>query len=218
MVRRILSIALGAALLWAAPAAAHIQVSPTTAAPDDAVRFELLVPNESDAATVEVSLQIPKGVLPFSFEETPGWKRTTEKGSDGAIAVVKWTGDLGPETFARFSFLAATPPSEGELAWKALQKYDDGTTVRWIGTPDSEEPAAVTKITKSAPLQNAGGETAADSGASPAPAATATTPQGSGDAAATEDDGGRDPLTLGLAIAALALAVAALVAARRRDR
>ena len=48
--------------------------------PGDPVRFELLIPGETDAHTTEVSLQIPKGVLPFSFEDQPGWKRTVEHG------------------------------------------------------------------------------------------------------------------------------------------
>ena len=62
-------LALAMLMSCASVAQAHIQVTPTTAAPGDAVQFVLLVPNERDQATVDVSLQIPKDVLPFSFSE-----------------------------------------------------------------------------------------------------------------------------------------------------
>ncbi|MET0770714.1 MAG: DUF1775 domain-containing protein, partial [Solirubrobacteraceae bacterium] len=78
-----IALAAAAVLAAVAPAQAHVQVTPTEAAPGDPVVFEVLVPGETDAHTTEVSLQIPKDVLPFSFEEVPGWKRTVEQGDDG---------------------------------------------------------------------------------------------------------------------------------------
>jgi hypothetical protein len=44
--RRVFVAAVARALLAAGPAQAHIQVSPTQAAPGDPVLFQLLVPNE----------------------------------------------------------------------------------------------------------------------------------------------------------------------------
>ena len=61
------------------PASAHVEVVPTTAAPDDAVLFEVRVPNERDQSTVKVELQVPPNVIPFSYEDTPGWTRTLTK-------------------------------------------------------------------------------------------------------------------------------------------
>jgi uncharacterized protein YcnI len=59
------------------------------------VRFEFLVPNErDDESTVEVSLQIPKDVHAFSFDDPPGWRRTLDKASDGRVEVVRWRGRL----------------------------------------------------------------------------------------------------------------------------
>ena len=198
----------------AAPAQAHVQVTPSLAAPGDPVQFELLVPGESDAHTTEVSLQIPKGVLPFSYEDQPGWKRTVEPAADGSAGVVRWHGRLATDGFVRFAFLAATPEREGELAWKAVQRYDDGAESAWIGPPDSENPAAVTTISASAPRRNAGGEGEDDEAGGAPAAAPSARPE---PAAATGGDGG-DGGTLGIALggAGLALGAAALVVALRR--
>jgi uncharacterized protein YcnI len=202
------------ALLIAAPARAHVQVTPTEAAPGDPVRFELLVPGETDAHTTEVALQVPKGVLPFSFEDQPGWKRTMEQAGDGSIGVIRWRGRLATDGFVRFAFLAATPEQEGELVWKAVQRYDDGEEAAWIGEPDSDNPAAVTTVTASAPRQNAGGEgtegaTGGDEApAEPTPAAAPT----------TEESGTSGTLGLVFGAAGLVLGAAALAIALLRRR
>lgn len=211
--RRIaLLVALGSAVL-AAPAGAHVQVTPTSAAPGDPVRFEVLIPGETEAHTTEVALQVPKGVLPFSFEDQPGWKRTLEQADDGSVGVVRWRGRLAADGFVRFSFLAATPEEEGKLVWKAVQKYDDGEEAAWIGPPDSDNPAPVTAVSASAPRQNAGGE-GAEAEAAPGAAPVAVT------APANEADGGTSG-TLGLVFGAAGLllgAAALAVALRRRPR
>ena len=80
----------------AAPAGAHVQISPTRAAPDDSVLFELLVPNERPQATTQVQVKVPAGVLVYSFEETPGWRRTEAKAADGSVGVITWPGDEYP--------------------------------------------------------------------------------------------------------------------------
>ncbi len=221
MIRRPLiafaAAALAAAVL-AAPAAAHIQVRPTAVAPGDPVLFQVLVPGERDAHTVKVSLQIPEDVLPFSWEASPGWTRTTKLKPDGSIDVVTWTGKLEEDGFARFAFLASTPEEEGEIVWKALQYYDDDHESAWIGAPASENPAPVTRVSNSVPRENAGGESgeaqtpaAATATASPQPAATAA-------ASTPADTGGDSPIALLVAIAALALALAALLLALRSRR
>jgi uncharacterized protein YcnI len=210
VIRRALLATVALALLPAAPASAHIQVRPGLAAPGDPVLFQVIVPNEKDAHTTEVVLQIPKDVLPFSFQDPAGWERTNKLGSDGSVETVTWKGELAEDGFAEFQFLASTPEQEGEIVWKALQAYDDGSTARWIGEPDSDNPAAVTKVTKSAARQNAGGEGADAAAATPAPENTARP----ADIAPPVEDGD-SPLPLILSIAALAVAAAALVKAFR---
>jgi uncharacterized protein YcnI len=199
---------------WAAligPAKAHVQVNPTVAAPGDSVKFVFLVPNERSESTVAVSLQIPKDVLPFSFDDPPGWRRTLDKASDGSIEVVRWRGRLRRDGFTEFAFLASTPERAGPIAWKSIQTYDDGKETAWIGPPESEEPAAVTNVSADAPRQNAGGEgdSATPAGASGAPAQTSTADSSSGDS---------NTLPILLGAGGLALGAVALFAALRGRR
>lgn len=196
--RSLIRAAVGAVVgvaLAAAPATAHVQVRPAEAAPGDPVLWTVLVPNEQDVATTRVELAIPDGVLPFAYEPLPGWTRRVTKNPDQSTRSVVWTGRLEPEEVLSAQFLATTPDAEGPISWKAIQTYADGKKVRWIGGPDTEEPAAVTQITASAPRENAGGEAAA---AEATPADAAEQEQ--------EDEGGD-----GLAIAALAVGLLALV-------
>ena len=208
--KRVLISALATLAVVVPPAQAHVQVTPTTAAPGDPVKFEFLVPNERDESTVEVSLQIPKDVLPFSFNDPPGWRRTLENASDGSIEVVRWRGRLRSDGFTQFAFLASTPEREGPIGWKSIQRYEDGKETAWIGPPDSEEPAAITQVRAGAPRQNAGGEGAGAGDATPEAAATPTSGDGDGD--------NRDPLAIALGAGGLLLGATALFVALRRRR
>lgn len=197
-----------AAAVTAAPAAAHVQVRPAEAAPGDPVLWTVLVPNERDVATTRVELAIPEGVLPFSYEPLPGWTRRVTKNPDQSTRSVVWSGRLQPEEVLSTQFLATTPEAEGPISWKAIQTYADGEKVRWIGGPDTDEPASVTQISASAPRENAGGEGGANPAAAPAAAAD--------DAG---ESGGSDTLAIvALVVGGLGLmaGVAALVVARRR--
>jgi uncharacterized protein YcnI len=208
----------------APPAAGHVQVRPNTAAPDDAVLFEVLVPNERENRTVELELAIPAGVLPFSYEDTPGWRRELRLNPNQSIRSIVWRGRLQTDGYVRFGFLASTPPREGEIAWKAVQTYDDGTKVRWIEPPDGEQPAAVTMVSERFPRQDAGGEAPgeASSGQSQTPAQpeAETEPEAAMETAqaATDDSDGSDTTARWLAAGALAAALASLALTFLRRR
>jgi uncharacterized protein YcnI len=216
-----------ATLGWTGTAAAHVQLQPSVVAPEDPVEFTVLVPSERPAHTTKVDLKLPPGVLPFAYGETPGWKRRLVEADDGAIERVVWTGKLAKDGYARFTFLAGTPEKPTTLTWKALQTYDDGTVARWIGTPESESPAPVTKVVAGAPRQNAGGEGGGDAGGGagdgagggggPSAGAGAAAPATS--VAASSDGDGTDGLARGLGIAAVVLGLVGVgLAARRRTR
>jgi uncharacterized protein YcnI len=214
-VRLLLAIAAAFAVL-AAPASAHVQVRPALAAPGDPVLFEVIVPGESDAKTVEVTLQVPKDVIPFSFNDPPGWERENREASDGSLEAIVWRGEQPSDGFSRFGFLASTPEKEGEIVWKALQRYDDGEIARWIGAPDSDNPAPVTTISASAPRQNAGGEggeAATEGEAAATPEATAAAPSS---APAPEDDDSPLPLILGIVAVVISLVALALALRPRK--
>ena len=164
--RTVVAAVAAALLLGGGTAAyAHIQVTPAVVAPLDAVKFSIIVPGESEAQTTKIELQLPPNLLPFAWEDVPGWKREIVPGDDPlSLGTVVWTGELATDGFVEFSFLAGTPEEPGEMSWKAIQTYSDGTAVRWVGPPGSEEPAAVTVVDADAPLQNAGGESLAGGG------------------------------------------------------
>jgi uncharacterized protein YcnI len=216
VIRRLLLVATLAAGAFPAAAQAHIQVTPSTVAPGDAVKFTVLVPGERDSETVKVELQMPKGLLPFSYEDPAGWKRELVKAGDGSVERVVWTGAAPSDGFTEFAFLAGTPEQAGELQFKALQTYADGTVVRWIGAPGSENPAAVVKMRAGAAKQNAGGESG--EGDAPAATATAVNPIATEVTLTAKDDGGSsNTLPIVLGAAGLMLGLIALIVALRRN-
>ena len=215
----VVAITITSLLALAATANAHIQVTPSEVAPGDPVLFTVLVPGERDVSTTEVEVQVPKDVLPFSYGDSPGWKRELVKGPDGSVASIKWTGKAAPDGFAEFTFLASTPETEGPLAWKALQTYESGDVVRWIGEPGTELPAAVVTVSADAPRQNAGGEGEGEGGGAEAATPIKAVSGDAGDGAAAEDESdGDNKLALALSIAALLFAFGAFVAAVRTHR
>jgi periplasmic copper chaperone A len=142
-----------------APAVAHVTVQPEEAVVGTFSRFVVRVPNErDDASTTAVQVQLPP--LAFvSFEDAPGWERTVEMTTldeplevlgeqvTEVVGTVTWQGGaIGPGEFAEFGFSARMPDEPGALEFPAVQTYDSGEVVRWIGPPDSEEPAALVDV------------------------------------------------------------------------
>jgi uncharacterized protein YcnI len=201
---------------WTGTAAAHVQVRPSVVAPNDPVEFTVVVPSERSAHTTKVDLKLPAGVIPFAYGDTPGWKRRLITASNGAVERVVWTGRLAKDGYARFTFLAGTPEKPTTLTWKALQTYDDGTVARWIGSPDAESPAPVTKVLANAPRQNAGGEGGEASEAGTTEATTSAPVAAAAPATAAADD--TDWVARGLGIAAVLVALAGTAFAVRAAR
>jgi uncharacterized protein YcnI len=199
--RRIFLAAVAAALALPATASAHVTLQPDSAPAGGFTRLDVRVPNErDDSGTVKVDVQFPEGFEFASYEPRAGW-RTTVRRSGDRVTRITWSGGvIEPGQFVDFGLSLRMPEGEAgdKLTFKALQTYDDGEVVRWIGPEDAEEPAPVVTLTAAD-----AGDTAAshDAGAAgePAPAENASAP-------AEADDGGGD----GLAIAALVVAIAAL--------
>jgi periplasmic copper chaperone A len=231
---RVLAAIVATATL-AAPAAAsaHVTLQPNTAPADGFARLDVRVPNErDDAGTVKVDLQLPPGFAFVSYEPRPGWKVTTKRvkldepievegglSVDEGIGQITWTGEgdegvIAPGQFVDFGLSLRMPKGEAgdKLTFKALQTYDDGDVVRWIGPEDGEEPAPVVTLTGAA---SGGGHGAPgsdpDTSVSSDDAAGAREPAPAENASAevaTAESG-----TDGLTVAALVVAVLALIAA-----
>ena len=213
-----------AALALAPAAAAHVTLQPPEAPAGGFTRLDVRVPNERDnASTTKVVVQMPPGFLSVSTEPVPGWDiELTMRQLDEPVEQfgeqvneevgrITFTADgeasaIKPGQFQDFGLSLAVPEGRpgSMLTFKALQTYSNGEVVRWIGPPDSEEPAPQVELTP-------GEEEEAAAPAAEQPAAPA----------ATEEDDDSN----GLAIAALivgglglATGVAALFLSRRRTR
>ena len=169
MMKTKLIFALFGVLALAAPAgaSAHVTLQPSEAAAGDFTVLDVRVPNESDdAATTKVDVQLPSGFVFASYQRVPGWsvEVKTEKlakpvqTDDGAVTSevreMAWTADsdkdgIGPGQFQDFPISVQIPGEAGDtLTFKALQTYDDGEVVRWIGAPESEHPAPQVAVTE----------------------------------------------------------------------
>jgi uncharacterized protein YcnI len=201
-----------ATLALAAPTAAqaHVTVQPEEVPAGGFARLDVRVPNErDDAATDKVEVRMPDGFAFVSTEPVPGWKadvktekldqpieeegeEITEQVSTVTFTATEPDAAIQPGEFRDFGLSVGMPSDarEGDvLTFPALQTYDSGEVVRWIGPPDSEEPAA--QVTLTAPAEaEASGEVE--------------------EAAQTdEDDGGA---STGLAVTALIVGALGLVA------
>jgi uncharacterized protein YcnI len=213
-----------AALLALAPAAgAHVTVQPQEAPSGGFTRLDVRVPNERDGAdTTKVVVRLPPGFLSVSTEPVPGWdievakrkldkpveqfgEQVTEEVGQITFTAADEGAAIGPGEFMDFGLSVAVPDKPGaSLAFKSLQTYSNGEVVRWIGPPDSEEPAPQVKLT-------AAEEEAAKEEPAQQPAASR----------GEDDGGGSDALAiiaLVIGVAGLATGAVALLALRRERR
>jgi uncharacterized protein YcnI len=233
-VRRPILAAVAALLLAPAAAQAHVTLQPDTAPAGGFTRLDVRVPNErDDAGTTKVDVQLPPGFIAASYEPVPGWsvKVTRSKAdepidtgeglkSDTQVTRITWTGDgkqgvVKPGEFQDFGLSLKMPEGEAgdKLTFKALQTYDDGQVVRWIGPEDADEPAPVVTLEAGSAGGGHGAPAATTASGSDEPSASVPAASSSG-----EGDGGSDTLSIvAVVLGALALiaALGALAAARR---
>ena len=164
-------VVVGAVVLLASPAWAHVEVDPGSAPKGATQAFSFRVPNEEPTVvTVKLDVQFPTD-HPFAHvlvQAKPGWTFTTEtetlskpiKTDDGSVTTavtrVTWTataGGIPPGAYDLFPVLAGLPTDTAKLTFKAIQTYSNGEVVSWIetpvkGAPEPEHPAPVLKLTR----------------------------------------------------------------------
>ncbi|HET7591043.1 MAG TPA: YcnI family protein [Solirubrobacterales bacterium] len=215
-------------------AQAHVSLHPNEVPTGSFAALQIRVPNESEGTnTVKLAVQFPPGFIDVSPEYMPGWsaKVVTAKlpkpvqTDDGEVTEgvreIVWTGHgeagkIPPGQFLAFPISTEIPGKAGEeLAFKALQYYDDGEVVRWIGGPESEHPAPQIDVTAAGGvLQDvAGSETAP-----PAPGGSAGEEAGSQSAGSSDGGGGETLAIIALIVGALGLLAGggALLLSRRQ--
>ncbi|QLH22861.1 YcnI family protein [Streptomyces sp. Rer75] len=197
----------GALVLLAGPAFAHVTVQPEQAEKGGYSTVDFKVPNErDDSSTVKLEVNLPTdhplaSVMP---QPVPGWDVKVTKSKlpkpietdDGkvteAVTKITWTGGtIDPGMFQQFPVSVGPLPEDADqLAFKALQTYDDKQVVRWIeepekGAPEPENPAPVLKLADAA--EGSHGHGSAGAGDAEGTKATA-----SGDTAKTASESGGD--------------------------
>ena len=131
--------------------------------PSGVIPEDVRVPNEQDKAdTTKVDVQLPDGFTDVSYEPVPGWSvkigkqklSTPVKNDEGQeiteqVKRITWSGGkIAPGQFQDFPISVQIPRKAGStLTFKAVQTYDNGDVVRWIGPPDAAEPAPQVKVT-----------------------------------------------------------------------
>ena len=124
---------------------AHVTVSPRQSQGGASERYTVRVPTEGQVATTSVDLEVPAGVT--VTEVVPGDRYTFEVCREGnRIVGITWKKDIPPRASAEFVFVATNPVS-GQLAWKARQRFADGTSADWVGVEGDRRPASVTTLT-----------------------------------------------------------------------
>lgn len=213
------SVAAAAALLFAAPAGAHVSPDKTEVPAGAYTDVQLLVPHGCDgSSTIKVDVQVPAQLYSASPYVVPGW--TAEVASEPLDepvedahgneiterdTTVTWTADEGNALLdgqrINFGIGFQAPEEVGEiLFFKTIQTCEEGTSewiTEWDGTgeePDAPAPSVTV------------GEAASDGhGSSAEEEETTETTEASTDtaAAATSTDSDDDSSSNGLAIAGL---------------
>lgn len=173
--KTILALLALAALVLPAGASAHVTLQPDEAVAGDYTVIDVRVPNERDsAATTKVDVQFPAGFASASYQRVDGWSvevKTSklaeplsghgEQISEGVSRMI-WTADsdgdgIQPGQFQDFPISVQIPDQPGDaLTFKALQTYDNGEVVRWIGAPGTDEPAPQVAVSEAAADEHGG--------------------------------------------------------------
>jgi uncharacterized protein YcnI len=121
------SISVFSALLFAAPAAAHLSIDPAKVVKASEVDLVFSVPNEDDAIGIDhVTLGIPQDFQLDDVEAKPGW---TQSRTGQAVT---WSGGLIPKgTFARFSIRGTAPAKVETVLFNVLVGDRTGKSITY---------------------------------------------------------------------------------------
>jgi uncharacterized protein YcnI len=126
-----LALAAIAALAFPASAAAHVLLSPNTAAPHSFMLYTVLSPNERDSPLTGLSLTIPESLEVDAVADTPGFTESELTDQSHRIVGLRWSGGrVAPGKLALFHF-TGTVGDAGTIHLTGLQTFANGTTGVW---------------------------------------------------------------------------------------
>ncbi|MGH9192867.1 MAG: DUF1775 domain-containing protein [Acidimicrobiales bacterium] len=159
--RRVIASGVAAAaalVLGAAPAGAHNEWEPATAAPGSVIDLTLFAADEQpDAGTTTVELFFPEPITVAALPTVPGWTATLMDGElGGPTGGVTWAGGPAPGDVELPIRLGPLPGEPGRLQFKTVQTYDNGEVDRWIddwpeGAPEPPAPGPVLDLVPGGP-------------------------------------------------------------------
>lgn len=109
---------------------AHVTIGPAQSTLGVSERYTVRVPTEGQVATVGVDLEVPEGVTVSYVLASSGW--TSElKRVDKRVTSISWKVEIPPSHFGELIFNARNPKEGTTIAWKATQRFADGTSREW---------------------------------------------------------------------------------------
>ena len=132
-------------LFMASAAAAHVTVWPQQSQAGASERYTVRVPTEGQIATTSVELEIPADVMVSAVLVGGSYTHEVRREGDRIVAIT-WKLEIKPAETGEFVFFARNPKGT-QIAWKARQRFADGTSADWVGVEGDRRPAAVTRLT-----------------------------------------------------------------------
>ena len=120
-------------------------VWPRESRPGAHEKYTVRVPTEGKVATSSIEVFVPEGVTVVSLAAPAGYTYDLRRTGD-RITSILFSMRIEPGEFAEFSFLARNPKEPADLAWKATQRFTDGTSTEWTGPRGDKHPASVTTL------------------------------------------------------------------------
>jgi uncharacterized protein YcnI len=147
--RLVAAVAGGVMAAVPAPAWAHaVFVSSSSVPANTDQKLVFNVPEEKGPSVhnTKITFIVPSGFSVGGCDPKPQWTCTVS-GASGGRTLVTYTRSSGTDADGRFSYGVHTPGQAGDYPFNTVQTYSDNSTVRWDGSPDSDTPAPVLKVT-----------------------------------------------------------------------
>ena len=141
------------ALVFAAPAAAHVVAVPAFLASGSSESVVFSGPNERDEPVIAFAVSVPEGLEIAHAHAVEGW----DESIDGSTAT--WVGgSLLPDAEVGFRVHLAADAQPGVVELQAVQRYPDGSEVRGRSRSPSRRPRSAPRRTS--PSQASSGSSA----------------------------------------------------------
>jgi uncharacterized protein YcnI len=142
------ALAIGALVLFATPALAHVSIDPSKATEGSFTKLVFRVPNEAQLANMvkfDVTFDVNNPIPLVNVLSKPGWTPTLTTVPLRApldsvhgqitkvVSEISWSGGtIAPGQFDEFAVLVGPLPAGiDRLLFPAVQSFSDGTEVRW---------------------------------------------------------------------------------------